>query len=124
MNKYNGGGGYLYNRLRYLRHKERDKCKNTLQTVNETEEPTSSAENETVASNSQDAMNNDTETSESYQMDDLLFLKTIIVNEGNMPKIFETLRKTLQRRRELLETENVNMLEQFPIMFVHPPFVS
>lgn len=122
MNKYNGGGGYLYNRLRYLRRKEKDKCKNTLQTVNETEEPTSTAENEIVASTSQNAMDSDTEA--SYQMDDLLLLKTILVNEDNMPKILETLRKTLQRRRELLDTKNVNMLEQFPFMFVHPPLVS
>lgn len=97
MNKRGGGGGYLYNRLRYLRTKEKEKCKNVLQTVSETEELASSVdiENEIVVSSSQDATNNDTTTSESYQMDDLLYLKTVVVNEQNMPKIHEILRKTL-----------------------------
>lgn len=126
MNKFNGGGGYLYNRLRYLRKKEKDKRKNNLQTVSEIDESVSTADfdNQIVVSSSQDTMNNDTATSESYQMDDLLFLKTIIVNEQNMPKIHEKLRETLERRRELLNTENVDMLEHFPFMFVHPQLVS
>lgn len=97
-----------------------------MQTVSETEELASSVdiENEIVVSSSQDATNNDTTTSESYQMDDLLYLKTVVVNEQNMPKIHEILRKTLERRWNLLNTENVNMLEHFPCMFVHPPLVS
>lgn len=66
----------------------------------------------------------DNATQESYQMDDLLFLKTVVVNKKNMPEIHEKLRKTLERRRELLNTEKVNMLENFPFMFVHPQLVS
>lgn len=122
MHKYNGGGGYLYNRLRYLRKKEKNKCKNNLQTVSETEEL--DIENEIVASSSQNTTNGDTTTSDSYQMDELLCLKTMVVNQQNIPKIHEILRKTLKRRRELLNTKNVNMLELFPFMFVDPSFVS
>lgn len=121
MNKINGGGGYLYNRIRYLRKKEKDKSKNDLQTVHETEESTS-----IVDIDKQITINGiqDVSSPVSYQMDDLLFLKTIVVNEQNMAKIHDVLRKTLERRRELLNNGNVNMLENFPFMFVHPQLVS
>lgn len=126
VNKVNGGGGYLYNRLRYLRLRTNDKNKKQMQTVNRTEEssPTADIDNQIVAENSQGVMNNDPVTSDSYQMDDLLFLKTVVVNKQNMPQIQEKLRKTVERRRELLNTENVNMLENFPFMFVCPQLVS
>lgn len=108
--------------MRYLRHK--DKKENNLQSVGDTEELTSTEDipNQIVAS--QDETCNGTESSESYQMDALLYLKTAIVNDENMPKIKEILKRTVDRRWNLLNTENVNMLEHFPGMFVHPPLVS
>lgn len=91
MNKRSGGGGYLYNRLRYLRVK--DKSKHVVQTVVETDELASSEENQIVASSSQDATDDDIATSESYQMDDLLYLKTAHVNEQNIRKYSKLFRR-------------------------------
>lgn len=124
VNKRAGGGGFLYNRLRYLRIRDKNKNKNNLESVSEAEELASSEDtvNQIVASTSQDETS--TTTTESYQMDDLLFLKTVIVNEQNMSKVKEILQKTVDRRWDLLNTKNVNMLETFPGMFVHPPLVS
>lgn len=126
VNKINGGGGYLYNRLRYLRLKNKNTNKNNLETANQTEEssPTSDFENPIAAESSHVEMNDEPETLESYQMDDLLFLKTVVINEQNMAQIQEKLRKTVERRRELLNNGNVNMLENFPFMFVCPQLVS
>lgn len=124
VNKRAGGGGYLYNRLRYLRIK--DKNRNNLETISETEALASSEDtvNQSAPTTTQDETSNDIATTESYQMDDLLFLKTVIVNEQNMPKIKEILQKTVDRRWDLLNTQHVNMLENFPCLFVHPSLVS
>lgn len=125
MNKVNGGSGYLYNRLRYLRTKEKNQSKKNSQTVNGTKESASSKDdNQNVDEHNQIATNTDHVTHEPYKMDDLLVLKTIIVNEKNMPEIHDKLRLTLERRRELLTTGKVNLLEHFPCMFVHPSLVS
>lgn len=125
VNKVNGGGGFLYNRLRYLRTREKTQLKKNLQPVDETAESMPTIENnQSATEGSQIVTNNDDGAHDPYQMDDLLFLKTVIVNEKNMPKIHDKLRKTLERRRELLNTEKVDMLENFPFMFVHPSLVS
>lgn len=128
MNKLNGGSGFLYNRLRYLRRKDRDQCKKKPQTVNGPEELESTEENENQnvsdSNPSEFDSNDDHVTQQSYQMDDLLFLKTIVVNEDNLPEIRKMLRKTLSRRQELLNSEKVNLLEHFPFFFVHPQLVS
>lgn len=128
INKANGGGGYLYNRLRYLRKMEKEKSKPTKQKNhspknNETEgaAPSLDAGNRIVVDSNQTS---DNSNPTPHQVDDLLWLKTIVVNEQNMPEIHEKLRKTFERRRSLLNSENVNMLENFPFMFVHPQLVS
>lgn len=90
--------------------------------ANGTEDINSNVEEEIVEN--QISTDDDHVTHQPYQMDDLLYLKTIVVNEKNMPEVQDILQKTFKRRRELLYTDKINMLENFPCMFVNPKLVS
>lgn len=109
FNKIHGGGGYLYNRLRYLRMlKKKEEERNNAETVR-TDETTD---------NTDQVLTND-----NYQMDDFLFLKTTVVSTDNLDKVKEKLKNTIEYRRQLLADEEIDLKEHFPYMFVHPELV-
>lgn len=54
---------------------------------------------------------------------DLEILKTLIVNEENMPQIEEKLFLTMEYRLKLLEIMEVDLLETFPYFFTDPKLV-
>lgn len=119
----NGGSGFLYNRLRYLRKKEKNQLKKKAQPSEEPENIVPNVEDETVAENAASTDDGDV-TNDPYQMDDLLYLKTVVVHKNNLLEIQDILRKTFDRRRQWLCTDKVNLLENFPCMFVDPKLVS
>lgn len=63
------------------------------------------------------------QSGDEFRMDDLLSLKTVIVNKENMTNIEEKLQNTITHCRELLSNDRTDLLENFPYMFVHPPLV-
>lgn len=105
MNSNNGTGGYLYNRIRYLRNKK-------------------SNSNVEQNSGNNDIMNTSEGNSCSYQMDSLLYLKTTVVSEQNLTEFKEKLKVTLPLRTQMIKDKNVDFLEQFPYLFVRPTLVS
>lgn len=105
MNSNNGTGGYLYNRIRYLRNKK------------------SSPDNQQNIRN--DDMSTTADTSfQGYEMDALLYLKTTIVSDQNLADFKEKLKMTLDIRMKMIKVDKVDFLEYFPFMFVRPLLVS
>lgn len=105
MNSNNGTGGYLYNRIRYLRNKK------------------SSSDNQQNIRN--DDMSTTTDTSsQEYQMEALLYLKTTIVSDQNLADFKEKLKMTFDIRMKMIKDDKVDFLEHFAFLFVRPTLVS
>lgn len=98
----NGTSGRLYNRFRYLRQRAKT---------------TENAEVDSIMENSQ-------HESQQYSMDDLLYLKTVVVSIANMAEIRKRLEKTRQQRDEMVRNETHDLMEHFPFFFTCPQLVS
>lgn len=92
-----GKSGRLYNRIRYLRKTHNMKS-------NETDE---------VASASPLPIQEDVQN-EQYSMNDLLFLKTVVISETNYAQVLKGLETTRKQRDELVRKETIDLIEQFP----------
>lgn len=100
INSTNTGlGGRLYCRLRYLK----------LLTRSE-KNPTPQPEPQNV--NSQ------------HSMDALLWLKTIVVSDTNVEEIRAKLELTRSLRDEMVLNDSVELIQEFPLLFTHPPLVN
>lgn len=93
----NGTTGRLYNRFRYLRKLDRDtKMKQNYR-------------------NSNGATTDETRTNViSHSIDDLLFLKTVVVSANTMDEIRQRLVVTRERRDEMVKHDTIDYLEHFP----------
>lgn len=96
-----GSSGRLYNRIRYLRKLENQK--------------------KLLENNNQPIV---TQATPQYTMDDLLFLKNVIVTKQNMIEIQQKLEITRQKRDEMVRLDSVDFLENFPFFFACPELVS
>lgn len=104
INSSNAGtSGRLYNRIRYLR--KLHKANNT--------------ENEESAT-PQLTQNND----QNYSMDELLYLKSVVINENSMPEILKRLEITRRQRDEMVRSDTIDLMEHFPFFFTCPQLVS
>lgn len=55
---------------------------------------------------------------------DLKFFKTVVVSKQTTEAIKQKLLTTIDRRREMIKTNNqLDFLENFPFFFTHPEFV-
>lgn len=106
VNKLNGGSGSLYVRVRYLRNKSEEMPNNNV--IN------NPGERERVQDDDQleDAR------------DELLILKTTIVDTANECEIKNILRKTVNIRYRMLNDNQIDLKENFPFFFVKPELVS
>lgn len=96
-NSGNGTTGRLYNRFRYLRKLDRD---------------TKMKQNNP---NSSDATTDETRTNAiSHSIDDLLFLKTVVVSANTMDEIRQRLVVTRERRDEMIKHDTIDYFEHFP----------
>lgn len=93
-----GTSGRLYNRFRYLRKLDRD---------NKAKEPPTP-----IA------------YAPKYTMDDMLYLKTVVVSDSNVDEIRNMLRITRIGRDELVKNDSIDFLEHFPFFFARPDLVS
>lgn len=100
-----GGGGWLYDKIKYLRRQS----------------------NLSKASVETDESEPDNEIQENYEkncQENLDILKTTIVNDSNMALIKSKLEATSQYRLKLLQDKSIDLLETFPYFFVDPKLVS
>lgn len=51
-------------------------------------------------------------------------MKSMIVNEQNIPLIKEGLVKTMQHRLDMMQDRKIDLLENFPYFFSNPELVS
>lgn len=94
--------GRLYNRFRYLRQKSKN-----------------SGENNTVATTETQEDQND-----EHLMDNLLWLKTVVVSQTNTAEIRKKLDVTRRLRDDMVKKDNVELMQEFPFFFTHPPLVG
>lgn len=94
-----GSSGRLYNRIRYLRKLDRQTTEVEAQPSPVTEAP-------------------------QYTMDDMLYLKTVVVSDANIDEIRRKLQITRIGRDELIKNDSVDYLEHFPCFFARPNLVS
>lgn len=113
INKNNGGSGYLYNRLRNLRSKNRP---HRVPAISEDENEVQEAMIDLNLNSSNENI--------QYNMDDLLFLKTTLVLDGNLMEFREKLKSTLTTRQEMLKNKKTDIKENFPCFFVRPELVK
>lgn len=105
-NSGNGTTGRLYNRFRYLRKLDRD-----VQMKQNTP-------------NSSGATTNETRTNTiSHSIDDLLFLKTVVVSANTIDGIRQRLEMTRKKRDEMVKEDTIDYLEHFPFFFTYPNLV-
>lgn len=62
--------------------------------------------------------------SDDQAENDLLFLKSIVVNDRNMEEIKLKLTKTASYRKKLLNKNELNLRVNFPYFYMHPQLVS
>lgn len=96
-----GTNGRLYNRFRYLRQKSKN-------IGNENTVPTQTQEDRAV----------------EYAMNDLLWLKTVVISSTNIAEIRRKLDMTRQLRDEIVQKDTVELMQEFPFFFTHPHLVS
>lgn len=100
INKTNSGlGGRLYCRLRYLKSISRNEKNPDSPQVPENGNP-------------------------QHSMNDLLWLKTIVVSNANLEEIRTKLKLTRSLRDEMVLRENVELIQEFPFFFTHPLLVN
>lgn len=99
----NGKTGRLYNRFRYLRSLENPKNAVT--------------QNEILSSSTQDL-------NEEYSMENMLYLKTVVVSADTIDEIRIKLEATRQQRDALVKNAETDLMIQFPFFFTHPQLVS
>lgn len=105
-------GGYLYNRVRYLRSKMSKES--NLDNANRNDivdviAPGSNEQNDLVSSN---------------VMNDMLKLKTTIISDSNIEEIRLILKRTRRIRMDMIKNQSVDFMENFPCFFVCPALVS
>lgn len=101
MNNNNGTGGYLYNRIRYLRNKN---AKNSIYSAIEADQPNQSLS--------------------EYKISSILFLKTTVVSDKNVEEVQKHLKETLPDRLKMIADGSLDFMEHFPFFFVRPSLVS
>lgn len=101
-----GTTGRLYNRIRYLRNATK-----TNDVAGVDEEPTPST------------LQKETEQSNEHSMNDLFWLKTVVVSKTNMKEIEHKLQSTRKIRDEMVRKETIELLQEFPFFFTHPLLV-
>lgn len=67
---------------------------------------------------------NDTDDSSTEDQANVDFLRTMHVNQSNMPEIIQKLKSTVDYRVKICDDVNTNLLEQFPYFFTHSDLVS
>lgn len=102
-NKQNGG--YILNRLKYLRTRKRK------QLADEATDRPATPEQRPI-----DAAVADIEA-------DLLFLKTVIYDETNHEEVIRALKSTRARRFEMAHNQEIDLLREFPYFFTNPKLV-
>lgn len=107
-NSGNGTTGRLYNRFRYLRKLDRDA---------KTKENNPSPSDATTADET-------TADTISHLIDDLLFLKTVVVSPNTIDEIRQKLMITRDKRDEMVKEDTIDYLEHFPFFFTCPNLVS
>lgn len=55
--------------------------------------------------------------------DDVIYLKSLVVSDENMPIFIEKLNSTRGHRMEMLLDKNIHLKEMFPYFFTHPDLV-
>lgn len=69
-----------------------------------------------------------TETQENqndeYSMENLLWLKTVVVSQTNIALIRKKLDDTRRLRDDMVQKDTVELMLEFPFFFTHPPLVS
>lgn len=99
-----GKSGRLYNRFRYLRHIENQKNKNDQ------------------VNRSSSVLPQD--KSQQYSMEDMLFLKTVVISPENVIEVRKRLERTRKQRDELVKNVETDLMINFPFFFTHPQLVS
>lgn len=99
-----GTSGRLYNRIRYLR-----KIHNSKNAVN---------------GGTGVSLPTPQDVDRPYSMNDLLYLKTVVVSENSMAEIQKKLEVTRHQRDELVRSNKVDFMEHFPFFFAHPQLVG
>lgn len=99
-----GKGGRLYNRFRYLRQLDRQKQKN----VQENMSPSAPSQN----------------LDSPYSMEDMLYLKTVVISPENIVEVRKRLESTRQQRDMLVKDAETDLMIKFPFFFTHPQLVS
>lgn len=73
-------------------------------------------------------LNDSNDANASYTEDqaknDIEILRTMQVNQSNMPEITQRLKSTIGLRNGICDDVNVNLLERFPYFFTHSHLVS
>lgn len=100
-----GSGGWLYDKIKYLRRLSSHSKPST-----ETEDSESDIDNQ--------------DNHEKLCKNDIEILKTTIVNDDNMKLIKSKLEATSQYRLKMLQDKSIDLLETFPYFFVDPNLVS
>lgn len=93
-----GSGGRLYNRIRFLEK---------IQRVNQNSITPQTPPNE----------NN------TYSMNHLLWLKTVVVSDTNIEEIRTKLTLTRAHRDEIVSKDSVELMQEFPFFFTYPLLV-
>lgn len=101
-----GKGGRLYNRFRYLRQKNNESQKNK--------------ESQEIVTSSASPQN----LCQQYTMEDMLYLKTVVVSPDNIAEIRKKLEATRLQRDELVKDPVTDLIIKFPFFFTHPQLVS
>lgn len=99
-----GTSGRLYNRIRYLR--KLNCAKNS--------------ENAETANSSTPFQHE----GQKYSMDDLLYLKTVVISETNLDEVRKKLEITREHRDELVRKDTIDLMEHFPFFFTRPQLVT
>lgn len=69
---------------------------------------------------------NGQETANAVQenfVNDLLYLKNVVVSNENLDEVRKILEKTRKIRDEMIKDDTVDYLENFPVLFVRPLLV-
>lgn len=97
----NGKAGRLYNRFRYLRTLENRK---------------------NIAANQNQISQHSEE--QQYSMEDMLYLKTVVVSADTIDEIRKKLESTRQQRDALVKNVEIDLMIKFPFFFTYPQLVS
>lgn len=97
----NNNGGYLLNRIKYLRGVKRSESRESLHCVDEIDDCDDTA----------------------CEEEDIEILKSTVVSASNLDLIKTKLVSSTRYRLKMLENKSIDLLENFPYFFTNPELV-